>query len=34
MRYRSRAAIGDIPVICVAFGPDLETHQNVGGRLE
>ena len=30
MRYQSKAMIGDLPVICVAFGPDLQTQQNRG----
>ncbi len=27
MRYQSAAAIGDIPVVCIAFGPDLHSQQ-------
>src|SRR5579872_2511273 len=31
MRYQSKAMIGDIPVLCVAVGPDMQSQQ-VRGR--
>ena len=30
MRYQSRARIGELPVLAIAFGPDLEAQQARG----
>jgi hypothetical protein len=30
MRYQSKAMFGDLPLICVAYGPDLQAEQNHG----